>query len=287
VIASHSIRILSLITKGDVVTAGAELASMTRLARAFGRATQLWDMLAQQAMIALATGSLGEAERLMGEALSLGERALPEAAIPIYWVQRYTLCDLRGGLEQVEPDLAAVADEFPARPVFRAVLAHLHARLGRLAEARQALEQLTVDDCSAIPFDQEWLFALSLLAETSVLVGDPAAAAVVYRVFGPWSALNAVNVSEGFRGSVSRYLGQLAALLGRGDDAARHFEAAIAMNERMGARPWLAYTQEDYARLLAERDPERADELLAEARATYRELGMREPDGATRAPAGR
>ena len=50
------------------------------------------------------------------------------------------------------------------------------------------------------------------------------------------------------------------------------------MNERMGARPWLAHTQEDYARMLLERgrpgDSEKARELLTEALTTYRELGM-------------
>jgi hypothetical protein len=55
----------------------------------------------------------------------------------------------------------------------------------------------------------------------------------------------------------------------------RHFESALAMNERMSARPWLAHTQEDYGRMLLDRgETERASELIAAALATYRELGM-------------
>jgi hypothetical protein len=50
------------------------------------------------------------------------------------------------------------------------------------------------------------------------------------------------------------------------------------MNQRMGARPWLAHTQHDYARTLIARndrgDRERANELLDHALATYHELGM-------------
>ena len=50
------------------------------------------------------------------------------------------------------------------------------------------------------------------------------------------------------------------------------------MNERMGARPWLAHTQHEHARLLLRRnargDRERADELLSRAQASYDELGM-------------
>jgi hypothetical protein len=58
------------------------------------------------------------------------------------------------------------------------------------------------------------------------------------------------------------------------DDAERHFEEAMAVNERIGARPWLAHTQHDFARLLVERDPERAQERLETCLQTCRELGL-------------
>jgi hypothetical protein len=50
------------------------------------------------------------------------------------------------------------------------------------------------------------------------------------------------------------------------------------MNEKMGARPWLAHTGHDYARMLHARngrgDRERAQALLDGALGTYREIGM-------------
>ena len=62
------------------------------------------------------------------------------------------------------------------------------------------------------------------------------------------------------------------------DDAARHFEDALTTNTRMNARPWLAHTATDYARMLharnARRDHERAQELLDRALQIYRDLGM-------------
>jgi hypothetical protein len=61
-------------------------------------------------------------------------------------------------------------------------------------------------------------------------------------------------------------------------DAARHFDDALATNERIGARPWLAHTQLDYAHMLVGRDAhddrERVQGLLEKALAAYRELGM-------------
>jgi len=50
------------------------------------------------------------------------------------------------------------------------------------------------------------------------------------------------------------------------------------MNERMGARPWVAHTEHDYARVLlargAEGDETKAVELLGAVLVTARELGM-------------
>ena len=79
-------------------------------------------------------------------------------------------------------------------------------------------------------------------------------------------------------GAVSRYLGALAAMLERWDDAERHFEGALAMNRRMEAPPWVAHTQHQYAGMLLRRnrsgDRERALELLHAAFATAHGLGM-------------
>jgi tetratricopeptide (TPR) repeat protein len=171
-----------------------------------------------------------------------------------------------------------VVARHPTRPVFRCALAHLHARLGRRAEAERALEDLTRDDCSTLPFDQEWLYGMSFLAETAAIVGAREVAMTVYRLLEPWATFNAADTAEGIRGSVSRYLGLLAATMKRWCEAQRHFEEALEHNARMRTRPWLARTQTDYADLLLARneagDRERALALIEDARAIYRDLGM-------------
>jgi hypothetical protein len=53
----------------------------------------------------------------------------------------------------------------------------------------------------------------------------------------PWDHLVAAEITESLRGSMARYTGMLAWTRGRLEAAERHFEAAEAMNERMGARP--------------------------------------------------
>jgi tetratricopeptide (TPR) repeat protein len=234
--------------------------------------------LANQAMLSRASGRLGDAKQLIERALTVGEHAQPHGAIPIYWFQRLTLADFVGGLEEIQPALHELVARYPARAMFRCALTYVDARLGRVEKAAQALHALSAHDVSALPVDQEWLYGMSLLAEAAAIVRDAAVAAVLYRLLVPWAHLNAADVSEGVRGSISRYLGLLATTQGRHKQAATHFDQAIAMNARMRAIPWLAHTQRDYARLLLARDQpgdqEQAFELNAQAITTYKQLRM-------------
>jgi len=274
-IAAGMLALMALLPLGRIAETNRELAAATELAARLGQLAQIGQALGVRAMLAIAEGRLDEGEALSLERYALGKGTLLEESLAIYRCQRYALLELRGGdLAEIEPEIAELAERFPARPVFRCVLAHVHAHVGRQREARESLSELP----DALPFDQEWLFGMSLLAETAAQLDDAAAAALLYHALLPWAELNAVDVAEGYRGAVSRYLGLLATTLARWDDAARHFEHALAMNHRMGARPWLAHAQTDYARMLLARpstgDQERVEELLAAAVSTYRELGM-------------
>jgi hypothetical protein len=79
-------------------------------------------------------------------------------------------------------------------------------------------------------------------------------------------------------GPVAFYLGLLATTIGDWPDAETHFAAAAATHERIGAPTWLARTRLEWARmLLASQQPgdaERAHDLLDQALATARELGL-------------
>ena len=110
-------------------------------------------------------------------------------------------------------------------------------------------------------------------------LGDVASADHLYRLLEPWAARNISDRAEAIRGSAARYLGLLAATAGRWAEAAEHYENALVENERMGFRPWLARTQDDFAQMLRARgelgDEERAAELQAAALAAYAALGMK------------
>jgi tetratricopeptide (TPR) repeat protein len=230
------------------------------------------------ATVALFQGRFEEGERLMDEALALGEGAQRSDAVLSYRIQRFTLARECGGLEEIEETIQRSLDEYPARPMFRCMLASLYADLGREREAREVFESLAAGRFGKLPVTNEWLFSLGFLVEVASFLGDLERAETLYELLLPYSTRNASTADYIATGSVSRYLGVLASTMSRWGDAERHFEDAVAMNGRIRARPSLAHAQEDYARMLVERgrpdDREKHRELLTEALKAYRELGM-------------
>ncbi len=279
VVYGHIHRFIAELNLGRVAEAEADLAAASIIADELRQPTLRWQVGGGKAMIALAVGNFAESEDLIARALTFGERAHDWLAVPVYSLQLYALCDFRGeDLGPFEKKIEGLAAQYPARPMLLCALAHLQARLMRYEDARTILDRLAADEFSALPFDMEWLFATSLLAETCAILGAREPATTLLELMRPWDALNVMDMAEGIRGSTARYLGLLATTAERFDEAESHFERALEMNERMGARPWLAHTQEDYGRMLTENGDEARGRLLAEqAVAAYRDLGMDGP----------
>jgi tetratricopeptide (TPR) repeat protein len=223
-------------------------------------------------------GKLSEAEKLAGQALRLGERAQSWDAGFSYRIAMFGLRREQGRLEEIDDLLRRSVDEYAGYRSFRCLVPLLDCELGRPEAARQEFEELAVGNFESLPRDSEWLFCLCILSEVTAYLGDRQRAATLYRLLHEHAMLNAVAAGELAIGSVARYLGILASTMSRWDEAARHFEDALEMNANMGARPWVAHTQHDYARMLLERrapgDEEKADHLLSDALSTYRELEM-------------
>jgi class 3 adenylate cyclase len=79
-------------------------------------------------------------------------------------------------------------------------------------------------------------------------------------------------------GPVAFYLGVLATTVGDWENAEAHFASAAATHERIAAPTWLAHIRVEWARMLLARaepgDGERALDLVRQALATARELGL-------------
>jgi DNA-binding SARP family transcriptional activator/tetratricopeptide (TPR) repeat protein len=263
---------------GDGDRRAAELAAVTRVAQELQQPAQLWLATAAQAALALSEGRFDEAEGLSERAGILGERAQSWNATATRKLQLFVLRRERGQLDGFEQEIRDFPHEFPSPLVHRCVLAYAYARLDATAEATAEVKELVRHDLSSWHVDSEWLFSITLLAEAGAMLGHGRHAAPLYDVLLPYGSLNAVAPIEAALGSASRALGMLATVLGRFADAARHYEEALRMNTRMGARPWVAHAEHDYARMLVARgepgDRERALELTSRSLERYRALGM-------------
>ena len=226
---------------------------------------------------ALLQGRLEEAEQLAEAALRTGGAESADARCS-YRLAMFVLRREQGRLREVADLTRGAMGEYPGYRSFRCLVALLECELEREDEARRAFDELAARDFAALPRDSEWLFCLSILAEVAAYLDDHDRAAVLYRLLLPYARQNTLVSGEVAIGSVARYPGILAATTAKWADAAQHFEDAMEMNARMGARPWLAHTQHDYARMLLARDGpgdrERALALADAAQDIYRELGM-------------
>jgi DNA-binding SARP family transcriptional activator len=263
---------------GRVDEVRSELELIAAAAAALRQPAQLWMTVASQADLALFEGRFADAPALIDEALTLGERAQSRDSVLSHRLHLFMLHRETGIGDDVDTMIADGVSRFPARPAFRCALAYLQMSRGDTKPAKAAIDDLSRDDFSAIQRDNEYLFSLSLLADVAGAIGDVQAAAVLYDLLAQYGHLNASNLDEIATGSVSRPLGALAAAASRWEDAFRHFDAALAHNEEMGALPWVAHTQHDYGRALLARDEsgdrKRAQEHLGAAIDTYKRLGM-------------
>jgi tetratricopeptide (TPR) repeat protein len=164
--------------------------------------------------------------------------------------------------------------------VWRVALAGALVESDRVDEARPHYDFLAADDCARVPPDVEYPVVLCGLGRLAYRVrpGD-AVVRSVYERLAPFTGLfNWTGTSIADANDLG--LGLAAASLGDDDVADRHFEAAIDLCDRAGARAYLARCNFDWARVLHDRgDETRARPLAERALALGTELGMDGPSG--------
>jgi tetratricopeptide (TPR) repeat protein len=158
--------------------------------------------------------------------------------------------------------------KFPSITTWRASLAALYAGAGRVEEAREQLAVLAAGGFEGLRKDAQWLTNLMLIADTCSVVGDAAAAEVLYRQLAPYPRRTVMAAPlAACWGSSSRPLAVLASTVGNYAAAEAHFDDAVAHNEQLGAASPLARTLIEYAAMLQRRGTE-GDAARARALAT-------------------
>lgn len=274
----HELCFVALFELGRMPEARAALDRLAALADALRQPAQRWFVAAYRALLALLEGRFSEAEHLIADALGLGQRAQSWEPLITYHVQLYILRRAQGRLPEVLEMVRTAAAESPTYPLWRCIHAQAAAELGLKREAAEALAAVARDQFARLPFDEEWLLSTALLAEAAHALDDRRHAATLHALIAPYADRVAIGYPEFSMGSMSLYLGILAATLGRWDQAVSHLEAAVETNARIGARPFHAHAQEHLANILTGRDRRgdatAAHQLRQEAAATRHALGM-------------
>jgi DNA-binding CsgD family transcriptional regulator len=220
------------------------------------------------------------------QALLIGQRLKGQDPTGVFGVKMFTIRREQGRLAEVAPAVKAFVQQRSAASAWRPGLALIYSELGLEPEARAEFEHLSANDFGNIPQDALWVVCIVYLAEVCAFLGDSRRADILYRLLLPYDGHNVVvGGGVAYLGAASRYLGLLAGVRSRWDEAERHFRDALEMDARMGARTWLAHTQYEYSKVLLagsrHDDRQKAVSLLEEALATARELGMRSVEGRT------
>jgi class 3 adenylate cyclase len=270
----------SLLEIGDIRGVDEEIEAFARGAEELRQPNYLRFAAVRRAMRALLAGRLDEVERLL-EQQSLQHRwyALDPNVVQASGVVLFQLRRHQGRVDEIVEAMETLAGQYPAIPAWRCALALLFSAQGREDDARRELERMAVDDFQAVREDPNRLVGYVMLGQVAVRVGDRDHAARIYDLLLPYEDRNVVvGNAWACEGSAASFLGELAGMLGRYEDAERHFTVALMMNRALGAVPNVAETQFRHAEMLAGRDgdgdAERAAELVSEALDTAQERSI-------------
>jgi tetratricopeptide (TPR) repeat protein len=263
---------------GDIAAADHEIEIQERFAETTRHANDRWLANLIRAARAFLAGRFEEAESHLEGVESAGERRGSYFHVATFGI-RSLLREHRGQLVENLPEMTAMLGRYPQVPLWRAARAAYRAGLGQMEEARDDLEILAANHFVDIPRNMMWRYVITRVCDVVIFLGDVPRAALLYDLLLPYGDRCAGAGTAPSRGSIARWLGSLATLLFHYDEAERHFEKALEMNERIRARIWVAHTQHDYARMLVARgapeDRTKAAQLATAALVTARQAGMK------------
>jgi serine/threonine protein kinase/ATP/maltotriose-dependent transcriptional regulator MalT len=232
------------LAQGDIFSASSELLAVEPdLARLpnplFSHATALI-----QAEMRLLEGAFAEAEALIHHLTDAPHSSAAErhgAAI----LTRAAI--LRGQLTVGAPDVTAMRRWAPTSAAAAARTAEIALALGNQAEARTLLDELRDQQFQTVPWDHSRLPTLASLAETCAALNDADIAPALIDLLLPYQDANATG--WGVYGSVHHHLGILYRTISDDTTAIQHLERARDANGAIGARPQLAWTELELAKL--------------------------------------
>ncbi len=261
-------RIVTLVGLCQLEDARRERESLLRIAEQSRQ--PIWLHIAEQfgSALALCDGRLDEAESMAQRSWEWNPHLRGRDPSGVYGLQLFGVRREQGRLAELKPVLGLLGGR--GHTAWRPGLIVLLTELGEDDEACVELRRMRAGGFAAVPRDSLWHASVAYLTDACSDLDDVETAGLLYPELERLAGSN-LQVAQlvACYGAADRYLGMLATVLRRFDDAEAHFEYALYLNRRMRASAWSAHTLYQYGRMLLRRnlpgDRARAAEQLAEA----------------------
>ncbi|WP_244817523.1 AAA family ATPase [Caballeronia sp. Lep1P3] len=272
-------RLCDLFRVGDMAGLRAALDADRRVSRDMNSLYHQAVVLCFETLLSINEGAFDRAECEAQQALAMGERVAQDVASTAFGMQMFCIRREQGRLAEVLPAMQLMLRHSTTASLWRPGIALIYAELDMRDGARAEFDALHVEAMAGVPANVDALTRASFAAEVCVYLEDAPRAAALYRMLEPYEGTTLlVDIGGPCLGAADRLLGMLAAAGKRWEAAQKHFIAALAIDERTGARVWLAHGRYRYARMLhargAAQDRAAAIQLLDAALADARPLGM-------------
>jgi class 3 adenylate cyclase len=245
-------------------------ATMKAVGDKLGQPRYVWSANVIGAADALVHGDSAMAEELASAALEIGTQAGQPDAFSFYASQLMSIRRIQGRYGELVDVISDVAAQNPAVPVYRAVLACCRLEAEDEDGARALFDEAAATSF-AMPDDQSWLIGIGLYARAAIELEISDGAGRLFELLEPYhdhlpfSGLTPLDPA-------ATYLGGLATVLDRHDEAERYFEEAARICSRGAMRFSEAYTNLLWGRLYAlpgdKGDNDRARQLFELARSS-------------------
>jgi len=255
---------------GEFELASNRVLAANELAQKLQQPILLWTVTFVRAMHAMLHGDTALADELMTSALEIGNASGQPDAFTFYGTQLMEIRLQQGRLGELVSLIASVAELNSAIPSYRAVLAAAHLDAGDNVSAGELVEAAAIDGF-ALPMDAAWLDGLVMYARPVIELHMSSAAKHLLDLLAPYHQ-QVPNDSLMCHEPVAMFLGGLATVLGRYEDAEVYFAGAADLNARGRMTFAEAHTDLLWGRMLLTRgragDAARARGLLERARSS-------------------
>jgi hypothetical protein len=270
---SHVWAIMHLRDLGDVARGDELMANVETLLAEVDMPTNRWLVAIHRCARLSISGTGDEIELAALEAFQLGEAASQPDALQWFAPQLFTARFEQGRMAEVIPLIRTQLAENPNLPTWSAALAGALVEVGELDEAAETVTALLGGD-DPFHHDFTWLFGHCFAGLATSVVGTPEQAALQYERIAPYAG-RFPCIGLVVHRAVDHILAVLAARAGWPYRAEAHFADAARWHESLGADGWLARTRLEWGRFLLDQgEPERARDLLVQARDVATERGM-------------